>query len=471
MGMTSFQAIPSCSIAFSFKEEWEWQGEKWKSQFVKFVKQLSHDILFFIFHRIRDQFSGDGIFMIKASVPQKSYDIAVIGGGIAGVAAALQAARCGMHTVLVEKYAQLGGLATAGLVNVYLPLCDGYGTQVTFGLAEELLKASLKFGPGEIPECWNKKTPAGNDQRFLCTFSPAALILAMDELLENAGVDVWYDTVLCNAETENGLIRRIHCYNTSGLCQITAKEFIDSTGDCSLARLTQIPCHDENNYLSCWALLHKEGAQYALGKDMTMFVNTVPWDPEKAPPETIYRHPGGKETSRFIMESRKMLRTYLLNQYANPTTNFDRNTLFPLNVASMPQFRKIYSIDAQYILDSGENQRHFDDSIALVPDWRKAGPVWEIPYRCLLPAGNCCRNFLAAGRNIGARNDAWEVTRVIPAAAITGQAAGMAAALAIRNGWETATLPSSVLQQELCSSNVAVHLEEVGLSPVSGEGE
>ena len=52
------------------------------------------------------------------------YDIAVIGGGVAGVAAAVQAARCGMKTVLVERTALVGGLATGGLINVFLPLCD-----------------------------------------------------------------------------------------------------------------------------------------------------------------------------------------------------------------------------------------------------------------------------------------------------------------------------------------------------------
>lgn len=54
-------------------------------------------------------------------------DVAVIGGGIAGVAAAVQAARSGKKTILVEKTILLGGLATSGLVYIYLPLCDGFG--------------------------------------------------------------------------------------------------------------------------------------------------------------------------------------------------------------------------------------------------------------------------------------------------------------------------------------------------------
>ena len=60
-----------------------------------------------------------------------SYDVAVCGGGIAGIAAALAAARQGKKTILFEKSYILGGLAMAGLITIYLPLCDGYGKQVS----------------------------------------------------------------------------------------------------------------------------------------------------------------------------------------------------------------------------------------------------------------------------------------------------------------------------------------------------
>ncbi|MBO5202624.1 MAG: FAD-dependent oxidoreductase, partial [Lentisphaeria bacterium] len=137
---------------------------------------------------------------------EKIYDIAVVGGGIAGVAAALQAARCGMKTVLIEKTVLPGGLATTGLVRVYLPLCDGNGHQVSFGITEELLRASYKYGPGDIPEDWKNGKNAPESGRFRALFSPASFILALDELLEDAGVDIWYDTLVCDAEVENNRI-------------------------------------------------------------------------------------------------------------------------------------------------------------------------------------------------------------------------------------------------------------------------
>ena len=73
-------------------------------------------------------------------------DVLVAGGGIAGIAAALAAARSGARVMLLERGFMLGGLATAGLVTIYLPLCDGEGTQVSFGLAEELFRLSMEHG-------------------------------------------------------------------------------------------------------------------------------------------------------------------------------------------------------------------------------------------------------------------------------------------------------------------------------------
>jgi flavin-dependent dehydrogenase len=82
---------------------------------------------------------------------EQEYDVVVCGGGVAGIAAALQAARRGCKTALVEKTIMPGGLATSGIILLYLPLCDGNGTQVTFGIAEELLRLSIRYGPGSVP--------------------------------------------------------------------------------------------------------------------------------------------------------------------------------------------------------------------------------------------------------------------------------------------------------------------------------
>ena len=84
-------------------------------------------------------------------------DTLVVGGGIAGISAALAAAREGSSVILAERSFMLGGLATSGLVTIYLPLCDGLGEQVSFGIAEELLRLSIKHGAEgkyPAPDCW-----------------------------------------------------------------------------------------------------------------------------------------------------------------------------------------------------------------------------------------------------------------------------------------------------------------------------
>lgn len=86
-----------------------------------------------------------------------AYDVIVVGGGVAGVSAALAAARNGAKVCLVGKESALGGLATLGLITHYLPLCDGLGHQVVGGIGEELLKLSMRDGFAEIPACWQRK--------------------------------------------------------------------------------------------------------------------------------------------------------------------------------------------------------------------------------------------------------------------------------------------------------------------------
>ena len=73
----------------------------------------------------------------------ETHSVIVAGGGIAGIAAALAAAREGADVLLIEREFLLGGLATLGLVTIYLPLCDGRGHQVSFGIAEELFRLSI----------------------------------------------------------------------------------------------------------------------------------------------------------------------------------------------------------------------------------------------------------------------------------------------------------------------------------------
>lgn len=126
-------------------------------------------------------------------------DVIVVGGGVAGVAAAVSAARNGSRVILLEKSIILGGLATLGHVCIYLPLDDGLGHKVYGGLAEELLHVCIRYGYDNLPDCWRNgpdtvDTPTG---RYRTNFNIPAAVCALDELMEQEGIQVVFDTNFC----------------------------------------------------------------------------------------------------------------------------------------------------------------------------------------------------------------------------------------------------------------------------------
>ena len=389
---------------------------------------------------------------------EKSYEVAVIGGGIAGVAAALAAARAGKKTILLEKTVLLGGLATTGLIYAYLPLCDGNGTQVTFGICEELIKLSLKYGPGDIPTNWNNKENDSEAQRYCCIFSPASFMLALDEVLQEAGVDIWFDTLVCDAKVnaENRL-EAVEVENESGRGKINADCFIDASGSGIVARRAGASCSDEINYLAVWTLEHDKVNAGSLSRNIKMLHKGC------LPPllEDIVIESGinGRKVSNFMLDGRKVLRQRYQKEYASGKAN--RKSLFPLKLSAMPQFRKISAIDGIETLNSNQHSTFFKTSIGLVADWRKPGYVWEIPYGTLVPKK--IKGLLTAGRCISSIGDAWEITRVIPAVAITGEVAGIASTMAIEQGITPDKLNIVELQTKLQSAGFALHLQDVGL--------
>ena len=102
---------------------------------------------------------GEIMLNFKFPTPEvkQEYDVAVIGGGVAGAGAALAAARAGVKVILLEKAALLGGLATIGLINWYEPLCDGNGKKLIGGISEEFLHASIKYCQDTLPKDLREK--------------------------------------------------------------------------------------------------------------------------------------------------------------------------------------------------------------------------------------------------------------------------------------------------------------------------
>ena len=373
---------------------------------------------------------------------QNQYDVTVCGAGVAGVAAALAAARRGMKTLLIEKTTQPGGLATGGLVLVYLQLCDGKGKQLISGISEELLLASNKYGPLDPTPNW--KEGKGQD---ITRFSPSSFVLAMDELLEEAGVDVWLDTVLISAKKQDSRLTSITVSNKSGLIDIESKLFIDATGDADILYLSGHNCNYAQNSMVLWTIEHNENAPRG-GNDLNDHDHvTIHADPLSK----VYteEHLSGKMVSDFILEGRRRYRNLLKKEYEEKTAS--RKTHYPVTLQTVPPIRKGRCINGVFTMTDGMEWQKFEDPVGIFCEWCNNKNIWQIPYRALLPADTT--GVLAAGRCIAATGNAWEATRVIPVAALTGEVAGTAAALSLKRGILPHELPYEVLREELQSVN------------------
>ena len=371
---------------------------------------------------------------------RKNYDIAVCGAGVAGVAAALACARRGMKTALIEKTTQPGGLATGGLVLVYLPLCDGLGHQMISGISEELLLSANRYGPRSPNLEWR------THGRYTARFSPSSFVLALDELLEEAGVDVWLDTLITGAETGDGRLVSVSVSNKSGPGNISAKVFVDATGDADVVHLAGHPCRFSENSMTFWVIEHNENQRSSNDLDHSCQV-AVHADPL----ENVYTCDplSGKMVTDFILEGRRRYRRLLKTEYAAGIAS--RTSHYPISLQTVPPIRRGRSVVGRFALDSTMAGRSFEDPVGVFGDWRKKGRLWQIPYRALLPAE--LAGVLVAGRCISAIGDAWEATRVIPVSAMTGEAAGTAAAIAAAENRLPHELDYPRLERELRERN------------------
>ena len=149
-----------------------------------------------------------------------SYDVVVCGGGIAGIAAALAAARQGVRVALVEREYLLGGLATLGLITVYLPLCDGRGHQCSFGIAEELLRLSVLHGAeAPLPRGWMTDTDdeaAKSKNRFSVRFNPSVFAILAEQVLRQAGVEMLYGLAVVGGRRAGKKLTHILCEGRDG---------------------------------------------------------------------------------------------------------------------------------------------------------------------------------------------------------------------------------------------------------------
>ena len=397
----------------------------------------------------------------------KQYDIIVVGGGFAGTAAALAAARNGCKVLIIEQSGALGGAANNCLVNPFMPTTTKIHKENGETEIFELSRGIFAEICGRLKEM--------NAMRG-GTFHEEYLKLILDDMLEEAGVDVLFHATLCEVNVENEKLESVTVITKSGKITFEAKQFIDCTGDADLAVMSGCPYH-----------LGRPSDNLCQPMTLCFRIANVDEDefftPEcNAQRQAIYKRWQEEGKTSNPRENILLFRTMVKGVvHFNTTRVVKRNPVDPFDVSwaerearrqmydiyrmlkeELPSFRnaQIISsaawigaresrmIDGEHLLNEEElkNCTVFPDAIAAgnydidihnpegsgtshyyFPD----GEYYTIPYRSLIPKG--INNLLVAGRCISSTHEAQASYRIMPIVCCLGEAAGAGMAVAVKN--------------------------------------
>lgn len=158
------------------------------------------------------------------------WDVIVAGGGTSGIAAGVASARAGCRTLIIEKNSYLGGTATGGLVMPMMRNILDNGENLNGGLYLEILEKLAISGHSAIHKDGNQGW-----------FDPEMMKCALDDMCEESGVDILFNTTVTGVNKESDKILSLDCINKSGSTNLKALYFIDATGDADIAALAGVP--------------------------------------------------------------------------------------------------------------------------------------------------------------------------------------------------------------------------------------
>ena len=395
-------------------------------------------------------------------------DVLVVGGGSAGLAAAIAARRQGADVILVERYGYLGGLASGGLIVLLLTLDDGAGRQVIAGLCQELVERLEARDACFYPprEHWGDPSEELVEQyrrwglvwgsaphrvRYSVAYDPEEFKFVANAWVAEAGLRLVYHRWASDVVMDGDRITHVVFTSKAGHQAIACDAVIDTTGDGDLFVLAGEPFEREEVHPWLWFRMSGlDDVEVLPRKDGSFFFRTVkpgqalmPWGAAERidrridatnPDDLTYAE---IECRRMVMEEVDRLRRQV--------PGFERAYL--TDVALTLGITESRRLAGRYVLQREDLDRAFDDAIAVTGHWTKYDCTYQIPYRSLLPQR--ATNLLAAGRCISVDHRTHHATKEIPACFATGEAAGIAAALSLRRNARLAEIDVAELQAAL----------------------
>lgn len=405
--------------------------------------------------------NADNISFSGRLTAKGNYDVAVAGGGVAGISAAIAAARRGKKVLLIEKSNILGGLATLGLINLFVPMCNGRGKQIIFGLAEELLRESALYGFSQIPEDWKDGQPNKyTEQRYWLRYSPYIFALQLTEKVKNEGVDLLLDCIATDPVMKGDRCEGVLVYGKGGVDYYRCKTLIDTTGDADLLRSAGIPTASRGNFFtyggrlitldSCREAAESGDIRKAFkginGGRINLFGDNQPLDMPMWKGLTV------EEVTDYLVTNQTLMLSKI-KEKAKKGIDYEVST-----IPHMPQFRTTACLVGDQTLRVADVYKHRKDSICVINDFEHRDHLWEVPLGTITRRDT--PNILTAGRCASGEGYGWDVLRVIPPAIITGQAAGEIASLAVETDTDVAKVNIGELQIRLEHDNVMVHFPD-----------
>jgi 2-polyprenyl-6-methoxyphenol hydroxylase-like FAD-dependent oxidoreductase len=404
-------------------------------------------------------------------------DVLVVGGGAAGVAAAVAAAREGADVLLVERYGYLGGLATGGLIILLLTLDDGRGRQVIRGLCQDATDRLSARGAA----CFPPRAEWGSDDadaiaraqrwglvwgraphrvRYSVAYDPAVLKGVFDDMLHDAGARTLLHAWACEPllSDDGDRVSAVAFQSKAGRFAVRARVVIDATGDGDL--FAAAGCALESARVLPWlwftaggvdvdrARAAGAGCFQTIGPGKVLF----PWGAIEKGERIDATLP--EDLTRAELACRRLVLAEFDRLRRDVPGFADAHLCHVADQLGITESRRLVG---RSVLRREDMDVAHNDAVAVTGHWTKYGAVYHVPYGSLLPRE--LRNLLVAGRCISVDTRVHQATKEIPACMATGEAAGTAAALALRSGVDPPDLSVPDLRRALAARGAIVALD------------